>query len=338
MRAETAPWARRALVAALAAAGLAAAAPAGNAARAAPEEAAAASVVLVARDCAALDVVCPAFRRAARRTGTTARIVAPDFREDITTTIALLGRQGHDLVIADAGLEPQLADGARRSPQGRYAAFDVPVALAGARPPNVAVIEIRPRGAAYLAGWLAGRMERLRRGPDVVGTVGGLPIPPVDELTVAFGAGARRAAPRATVLRGYSGNFTDPTACAVVAERQIAQGAGVLFDAAGGCGRGTLDAARDAGRWAVGVDADRAGLGPHVLTSVVKRYDRGFALLMRQARDHRLRADRAIVMGMERGGVELGRISPRVPGRVLRELAAVRRAILRGAIRVPGTS
>jgi len=292
--------------------------------------------VLVTKDCAVRDFLCPAFARAARRTGTRARIVSPDPREDITATFALLARQGHDLVIGDPDLAPQLADAAERHPEARFAVIDMPVALAGPRPPNVAVIEIRPREAAYLAGWLAGRMERLRRGPDAVGAVGGLPIPPVDEFIVAFRAGALRAAPGARVLTGYSNSFTDPTACAVLAERQAAQGAGVLLDAAGGCGPGTLDVARRAGLWAVGVDRDRSGLGPHILTSVVKRYDRAFALLMRQARNDRRPAGRAIVIGLRRGGTELGRISPRVPGRVLRELAAVRRAILRGTIRVPG--
>ncbi|HET6692420.1 MAG TPA: BMP family ABC transporter substrate-binding protein [Miltoncostaeaceae bacterium] len=321
----------RIAVGALVALGLAAAAPAGGSG--APEPA---RVVLVTRDCAALDFLCPAFRRAARRTGTTARIVAPDHREDITATFALLGRQGYDLVIGDPDLGFQLADAAERTPRGRFAAIDVPIALATPRPPNVAVVEVRARGAAYLAGWLAGRMERLRPGPDVVGAVGGVRIPPVDELIVAFKAGARRAAPNVTVLRGYSGNFVDPTACAVVAEGQIAKGAGVLLDAAGGCGRGTLDAARGARRWAIGVDEDRSGLGPHILTSVVKRYDRAFALLMRQARDDRLPADRAIVMGIRRGGAELGRISPRVPTRVRRELAAVRRDLVSGRIRPPG--
>jgi basic membrane protein A len=323
----------RIVIGALVALALAAAPPAAGAGAAGTP-----SVVLVTRDCASLDSVCPAFARAATRTGTTARIVAPDPREDITATIALLGRQGHDLVIGDPGLSFQLADGAQRSPQARFAAIDVPIALAGGRPPNLAVIEVRARGAAYLAGWLAGRMEALRPGPDVIGAVGGVKIPPVDELIVAYRAGALRAAPGARVLTGYSRSFSDPTACAVVAEAQIAQGAGVLLDAAGGCGPGTLGAARSAGRWAVGVDEDRSGLGPHILTSVVKRYDRAFALLMRQARNQRLPANRAIVMGIRRGGVELGRISPRVPSRVLRELAAVRRDLLAGRIRVPGAT
>ena len=178
-------------------------------------------------------------------------------------------------------------------------------------------------------------MERLRRGADVVGAVGGDIVPPVDDFIGAYWEGARRAVPGIRVLVGYSRSFTDPNACAAVAERQIARGAGTVFDVAGGCGPGTLRAARAAGVWAIGVDRDRSGLGRHILTSVVKRYDRGFALLMRQAGDDRLPPGRGLVMGLRRGGAELGRISPRVPRRVLRELAAIRRAIVRGAIGVP---
>lgn len=294
------------------------------------------SVVLVTYECPLREFICPPFAQAARRTGTRARIVSLDPRQDVTGTFALLAQQGHDLVIGDPEMGPELATAAERYPRARFATIDIPLRDAVTRPPNVAIVEIRPREAAYLAGWLAGRMERLRPGPDVVGAVGGFSVPPVDEFVVAFRAGALRASPGARVLIGYSRSFTDPTACAVVAERQIAQGAGVVLDVAGGCGPGTLDAARDAGVWAVGADRDRAGLGPHILTSVLKRYDRAFAMLMRQARTNRLPAGRGIVLGLRRGGTELGRISPRVPGRVLRELAAVRRAILRGTIRVPG--
>ena len=104
-----------------------------------------------------------------------------------------------------------------------------------------------------------------------------------------------------------------------------------MFDVAGGCGPGTLAAAKAAGVWAIGVDEDRFRLGPHILTSVVKRYDREMALLIRGAP-----AGRTTVLGLRRGGSELGRISPRVPVRVLTELSAVRRRIVTGAIDVPG--
>ena len=292
------------------------------------------SVVLVTRDCASRNFICPGFVQAARRTGTRARIVSPDPREDIAATFTVLAQQEHDLVIAGFDLALELGAAAERFPDARFAVIDVPLGLD--RPRNVAVLEFRPGEAAYLAGWLAARMERLRRGADVVGAVGGDIVPPVDDFIGAYWEGARRAVPGIRVLVGYARSFTDPNACAAVAERQIARGAGTVIDLAGGCGPGTLRAARAAGVWAIGVDRDRSGLGPHILTSVVKRYDRGFALLMRQAGDDRLPPGRGIVLDLRRGGAELGRISPRVPARVLRELAAVRQAIVRGRIQVPG--
>ena len=292
--------------------------------------------MLVTPDCASLNFLCRPFTAAAKRTGTRARIISPDGREDIVGTLSLLAQQGHDLVIADFGLADELAEVAPRFPHTRFALFDAPLGIVDGRPGNVAAILIRPHQAAFLAGWLAARLERSRRGPDVVGVVGGEPIPPVEEFVIGFRAGARLASPGAQVLVGYSKDFVDPTKCAAVARRQIARGAGAVFDVAGSCGPGTLAAAKAAGIWGIGVDFDRSGLGPFILTSVIKRYDRGFATLMRGARSGRLAFGKTTILGLRSGGTELGRISPRVPSRVLRELAAVRNGIVSGRIRVPG--
>ena len=146
-----------------------------------------------------------------------------------------------------------------------------------------------------------------------MGVVGGEPIPPVEEFVIGFRAGARLASPGVQVLVGYSRDFVDPTKCAAVARRQIARGAGAVFDVAGGCGPGTLAAAKAAGVWGIGVDFDRSGLGPFILTSVIKRYDRAFATLMRGARSGRLAFGKTTILGLRSGGTELGRISPRVP-------------------------
>jgi basic membrane protein A len=316
-------------LAALVALAAAAVAPAAEGGAATP-----ASVVLVSYDCASQPLVCRPFLKAARRTGTRVRIVSPDPREDVAATIALLARQGHDLIVSDFDFAAGLLTMAGRFPDQRFAVIDPPFAV-DHRPANVTVLRLRPLKAAYLAGWLAARMERRRRGPDVLGVVGGFPVPPVEEFIVGFRAGARRAAPGVRVITGYAQSFIDPNACATVAERQIAQGAGALFDVAGVCGRGTLAAARGAGVWAIGVDRDRIGLGPHILTSVVKRYDRAFALLMRRAADDGAPAGGDVDLGLARGGTDLGRISPRVPRRILRELSAVRRGVLAGRIRVP---
>ena len=58
---------------------------------------------------------------------------------------------------------------------------------------------------------------------------------------------------------------------------------------AGACGRGALDAARQKGVWGIGLDADMSYLGPHILTSAIKRYDAVVfdAILNRQPADLR---------------------------------------------------
>jgi len=288
-------------------------------------------VVFMTSDCAASNFLCPAFARAVKRTGARARIVSPDGREDLVGTLSLLARQGHDLVMVDFTFVDALAETAPRFPRTRFGLVDAPLGIVDGAPANVAAVVTRPNEASYLAGWLAARLERSRRGPDVVGVVGGEAIPPVQDFVIGFRAGARVGSPGVRVLTGYANDFTDPARCAAIARRQIARGAGTVFDVAGGCGPGTLAAAKAAGVWAIGVDEDRFRLGPHILTSVVKRYDREMALLIRGAP-----VGRTTVLGLRRGGSELGRISPRVPVRVLTELSAVRRRIVTGAIDVPG--
>ena len=80
---------------------------------------------------------------------------------------------------------------------------------------------------------------------------------------------------KAKVLVGYSQNFVDQSKCKELSLNQIAQGSQVVFQVAGQCGLGALSAAKDKGVWGIGVDADQAYLGAHMLTSAVKRVDVG---------------------------------------------------------------
>ena len=95
----------------------------------------------------------------------------------------------------------------RRFPKARFALFDAPLSILGGPTRNVQAMVIQPLEAAYLAGWLAARMERLRPGKDVVGAVGGVDIPPVNDFIVGFRAGARAADPGVTVPHGIFGRF-----------------------------------------------------------------------------------------------------------------------------------
>ena len=203
------------------------------------------------------------------------RVISPDVREDPAGTLSLLARQGYDLIVVELSYSDALAAVAPRFPKARFALFDAPLDwLGGVSKSNVQAVVLQPLQAAYLAGWLAARLEQRRSGKDVVGAVGGIDIPPVNDFIVGFRAGARSADPGISVLTGYSDDFLDANKCEAIARSQIARGAGTVFNVAGLCGLGTLRAAKDAGVWGIGVDTDQSFLGashPHQRPEELRR-------------------------------------------------------------------
>src|SRR5258708_32330037 len=72
---------------------------------------------------------------------------------------------------------------------------------------------------------------------------------------------------------GYSNDFQDPAKCKGVATNQIAGNADILFQVAGGCGLGVLQAAGQAKVYSIGVDADQKDADPSVIASALKKVD-----------------------------------------------------------------
>lgn len=288
--------------------------------------------------CQEHDLYCEPFQRAARTTGVSGQIRSLTQREDPVDALELLGRQGHDLVIAASVYPVELAKAAGRVPNGKFAIVDWSLGLVPGRPRNVQGVVFRTSEAAYLAGWLAASLEARRPGPDVLGVVGGVKAPPVLDYVIGFMAGARRASPSIRVLTGYSGDFMDGTKCAAIARRQIALGAGAVFDVAGVCGLGALAAAADSGVWGIAVDTDQTLLGPHILTSVLKNFDPAFLALFRQVKKGRIVTGRDNVLRLRDGAVGLGRISPRVPASIRKGVERLRRDIVAGRVQVPAAT
>jgi len=296
-------------------------------------------VVLVSENCSQANFICRPFVEAIRRTGVSGKIVSPDPREDDVASLSLLARQGYDLIIVDPFWEAALAVVAPRFPNARFAILDMPLAGVRGRPKNVQGSVFRTNEAAYLAGWLAARMEQRRPGRDVLGVVAGSPgFPAVEDYIVGFKAGARRAAPHVVTLVQYSGDFVDPSKCEAIARSQIARRARAIFNVAGACGLGALHAAQQAGVWGIGVDTDQSGLGPHILTSVVKRFDVVMLQLLEQVRDGRVRAGVTAEFTLRNGGATLGRISRRVPASMRSELDRLKARIVAGDVHVPGVA
>ncbi len=169
----------------------------------------------------------------------------------------------------------------------------------------------------------------------MIGAVAGVRgVPGVETFLDGFVAGATRAAPRIKVLIDYSDDWVDQGKCAALARRQIARGAGTVFNVAGACGLGVIQAAADADIWAIGVDSDQSFLGPHVLTSVLKSFEAGFVDVFNRVKTGKLHLGRDTTLTMRDGAAGLGRISPRVPRTLVTRLRQLERQIVTGKLRV----
>jgi basic membrane protein A len=259
-------------------------------------------------------------------------------RDSVVDGIAYFVRQKYDLIVT-ATINPnieQIIDAVvKRFPRTRLLLPDVAAAQVPARWRNVRGFGFRIEQASYLAGYLGALVEKRHVGRHVISSVGGVPEPQLDPFIAGYQAGARKADPTVTTLNDYSYDFNAPRKCRAVVLAQIARGSGVVFDVAGACGLGALEAARAKGIWGVGVDVDQSFLGPYILTSVLKNESRALYLELEAFTHGRLPASGYSRFGVREGAVGLGKISPRVPRSLVPQLDRIRVAIASGRIRVP---
>jgi basic membrane protein A and related proteins len=261
------------------------------------------------------------------------RVLQAAPNQDPTGPLRLFGRQRYDLVIMGVPDPEALLAVAAEYPDTKFMIADF--AVPPPRPKNVLGTIFRAGEAGYLAGYMAALMEKRRPGRDVIGAVAGYRFPGVDRWIVGYRLGAKKADPGIQVLTTYTNNFVNPSKCKTVALGQIAKGAGVLLNVAGGCGYGTLAAAKEKGVWGVGVDVDQSFLGRHILTSAVIRLDVAVEDALAGISNGTLKTGTDTVFDLRNGGVKLGKISPAVPASVRRRVDAIRRQIIAGKIKVP---
>ena len=108
---------------------------------------------------------------------------------------------------------------------------------------------------SFLAGYYAGLMSE----SGIIGAVGGMDIPVINDFMVGYVQGAGEAGvPEENVLIQYAGGWSDPAKGKELALTMYQQGADIVFQVAGGTGEGVFYAAEEAGKWAIGVDSDQA--------------------------------------------------------------------------------
>ena len=254
------------------------------------------------------------LKRAQARLGVEGRVLQSNSAADYIPNMTALARQDYDLVISVGYAQGDaVAKVSKRFPNVSFAIIDVDQSGLAGKPTNVLGLIFREQEVGYLAGYLAGLTVKRNPGPDVISSVGGMKEPPVDRFIAGYQAGARKAAPGIRLLNAYSRDWDDQAKCKEAALNQIAEGSQVVFQVAGGCGLGALDAAGERRVWGIGVDADQSFLGPQVLTSAQKKVDAAVFDTIRDVRDGSFRGGRNAVFGLKEHGVALATISKQVP-------------------------
>ncbi|MFL5917320.1 MAG: BMP family protein [Gaiellaceae bacterium] len=273
------------------------------------------------------------LKRAEKELGVETRVFQAHSTQEYVPNLSTFARQNYDLTIGVGFTEATAIDTAAHNfPSSSFAIVDVDQTEEPHKPANLLGLLFREQETGYLVGYLAGLEEKRRAGKDVIGSVGGQKQPPVDRFIAGYQAGAKAADPGITLLNGYSEDFADQAKCKQVALNQIEQGAGVIFQVAGGCGLGALDAAKEKGLWGIGVDADQAFLGPHILTSAIKRVDTAVYLAIKSVVDGNFKGGN-MVFGLKENGVGIGKISPKVPNDEIAKVNQVRADIISGKIK-----
>jgi basic membrane protein A and related proteins len=248
-------------------------------------------------------------KRAESELGIETRVLISKQNGDYIPNLTTLVRQQFDIIVANGFLMADATNTvATKFPETNFAIIDQSASLLKDKPRNVEGLIFKEEEGGYLVGYLAGLWAK-DNDAKTVSTVGGQKIPAVDHYIAGFQAGAKAAYPQIETLNGYSQDFEDQAKCKEIALDQIAKGSQVVFQVAGGCGLGALDAAKEKGVQAIGVDVDQSFLGDHILTSAMKDVEEAVFETIKRTQEGTFKGGTDVVGTVANGGVSIGKIS-----------------------------
>jgi basic membrane protein A len=274
------------------------------------------------------------LERSEEQLGVDGRVLISRSEADYVPNLTTLARQDYDLIVGVGFLMADAVETvAKRFPDVNVAIIDFSQAAMKSKPANVRGLLFKEQEAGYLVGYMAGLLNAEESGSEqIISSVGGQKIPPVDRYIAGYQAGAKKANPQITTLNAYSQDFVDQAKCKEAALNQIARGSDVVFQVAGQCGLGALSAAKEKNVWGIGVDADQAYLGPHILTSALKKVDVAVFETVQAVQEGSFGGGEDVVFDVASGGVGLGDVSDEVPADVLSKVQSVQDDLAAGKI------
>lgn len=184
-----------------------------------------------------------------------------------------------DIIIAGTWqMTDYVAKASKEYPDKKFIMYDTSLDYEKEEFPNVYCIEYKQNEGSFLAGAVAATLSESKN----IGFIGGMDIPVINDFLVGYIQGAQQVTPDVKVAISYIGNFSDAAKGKELAFAQYGTGTDLIFSCASTAGNGALEAAKEKGNKAIGVDSDQAMLfkesGDDVMaeliaTSVLKRVD-----------------------------------------------------------------
>jgi basic membrane protein A len=208
---------------------------------------------------------------------------------------------------------------------------------------NIVSVLFQEQEGSYLAGMLAGQVTtdtsiKGINAEPIIGVIGGTKSAGIDKFIAGFIEGAKAANPKVEVKVAYSNNFGDPALGQQMAKAMYEEGADIIYQIAGGTGIGVIQAAKETGHYAIGVDGDQDGLAPgNVLASMIKRTDVAVENVVKDyAKDVKL-GGTTLAFGLKEDGVGLSEMKYTkdiIPAAYLEKVEAAKADIISGKIKV----
>jgi basic membrane protein A len=233
-------------------------------------------------------------------------------------TLADISEQNYDVIILGTWqMTESLEEIAPWNPDVKYIIFDTEVDYSKGNLDNVYSIMYKQNEGSFLAGALAAmvttsNMEKVNPG-KAIGFLGGMDIPVINDFLVGYIEGALYVDPEIKVDISYIGSFDDSAKGKEMALAQYNRGVDIGFNVAGQAGLGQLDAAKDTGLYAIGVDSDQALLFENtdpvkanlIVTSMLKRIDNSLVRALRMHLEGTLPYGQSEALGLAEQAVGL---------------------------------
>lgn len=213
----------------------------------------------------------------------------------------------YDLIIgASSNIADFIQEHGPNYPDKMFAVIDTTVDL-----PNVQSISFAQNEGSFLAGVAAALFTQHTEiegvnDKAIIGWVGGMDIPVLHDFYTGYEQGAKYINPDIQILQSFAGSWTDPLKGKELTLAQFDQGADIVMNVASGTGPGILEAAKEAGKYAIGVDLDQDKDQPgSVLTSMVKRVDSAVYLTIQSAVEGNFQGGSTKYLSLAENGVSL---------------------------------